>query len=685
MATDTSEIGGSDSFRTPDWARAEGPLDALAELCFPLYQRLFAPRRDFVREVEAKLDEALRDTTVELYLSRAIAIGVLVGFFSALVGVTVGYVTTTFLVGELPTVLDISGLSPDVIAALEAAKAPAFVTVVGLAFGALGFSLGFGAPILTLYHEAYERERQIGRLLPDTISFMYALSLGGMNHIEILRTVADAEEVYGEVSREFQTVVQETDYFDVDYRTAIHNRAVESPSEPLGQFFTDMLSIVNSGGDMTQFLDEQSDRHLRIAQQNQEETLDMLELLGEMYLAISLFPLLLIILLVVMSLVGQTSTFMLYVAVYGLIPLIGLLFFILIAMIKQDEQTSGYLTMDGSGEGVRPGTEAMDGRETQPYRDRHTIFARMDRREQLYRFAQRLRNPHEFFIQQPLATLAATVPLTLLYLGAVFLLGIGPESSAAFVNRPFVGTLVYVCVPLYILALPLTVFHELYTQRRYGVLGNLTETLRKLSSANDTGLTLLESFRTVAETSTGRLADDFDRIYLKVTYGTRLKRALYEFSNQYHVPRLARLVKLVAESQETSSRITQVLTTAASASENQDEIARSRKTRTQMQIAIIVMTFLTLLGVMAILKVQFVGVLADIVSSGDSTNAPSGLPSAGNVNVDLLSMLFLHAVILQAVSAGFISGYLRDADLLSGTKYLVALVTVALLVWGVVA
>ena len=684
MATDASRIGGSDSFRTPDWVRAEGPLDALAEVCFPIYQRWVSPREDFVQEIDTKLDEALHDTTVELFLSLAIAIGVVAGVVSAVVGVALGYVVVTFVVTELPSVLS-TPLPPDVIAVLEAAKAPAFIAVTGFVFGSLGFAAGFGTPVANLYHEAYMRERQIDRLLPDTISFMYALSIGGMNHIEILDTVAHADEVYGDVSKEFQTIVQETDYFDVDYRTAIHNRAVETPSEPLSQFFTDMLSIINSGGDMTQFLDEKSDHHLRIAQQRQEETLDTLELLGEMYLAISLFPLLLIILLVVMSLVGQTSTLMLYMTVYGLIPLIGLLFLVLIAMIKQDEQTSGYLTMSGSAEDTPPGTDSFENRETGPYRDRHAIFAQMDRREQLYRLALNLRNPHRFFVQNPLATLTVTGPLTVLYLVGVFLLGLGPESYAALIDRPFVGTLVYVCVPLYLLFVPLTVFHELYSRQRYGVLDNLTETLRKLSSANDTGLTLLESFQTVSETSTGQLADDFDRIYVKVTYGTRLKRALYEFNNRYHVPRLARLVKLVAEAQETSSQITQVLTTAASASENQDEIARSRKARTQMQIAIIVMTFLTLLGVMAILKVQFLEVLADIVATSNPQDAPSGLPSAGNVNVDLLSMLFLHAVILQAVAAGFISGYLRNADLLSGTKYLVALLSVALVVWAVIA
>jgi flagellar protein FlaJ len=47
-------------------------------------------------------------------------------------------------------------------------------------------------------------------------------------------------------------------------------------------------------------------------------------------------------------------------------------------------------------------------------------------------------------------------------------------------------------------------------------------------------------------------------------------------------------------------------------------------------------------------------------------------------------MLFFHAVTIQAISSGLISGYIRDATLLSGMKYVVALQTVALLTWMVV-
>jgi len=66
--------------------------------------------------------------------------------------------------------------------------------------------------------------------------------------------MATAEDTYGEVSQEFQSIVNETEYFGTDYRNAIRQQSMETPSDELSQFLADMLSIVNSGGNMESFL-----------------------------------------------------------------------------------------------------------------------------------------------------------------------------------------------------------------------------------------------------------------------------------------------------------------------------------------------------------------------------------------------------------------------------------------------
>jgi flagellar protein FlaJ len=665
-------------------------VDGLGDLFYPLYQRLFDDDGDFVDDIETKLEQARMPTTVELYISRALAVGVLLGLVLWLLGTLLGYgLFATGLVS--PDVFSTGARIPNetLVALIERLKVPIAVGVVGLVAGSIGFVSGFGILVAIPYSRASAREREINMLLSDSISFMYALSVGGLNQLEILEAMARADDTYGEVAREFRSIVQETEYFGTDYRNAIQQQAAATPSDDLSQFLTDMLSIVNSGGNMQAFLSDKKDKHMRTAKQQQEVTLDTLELFGEMYMTLSLFPLLLIIILVIMSMLGEAQSLMLYATVYALIPLTGVMFMVLVSTVKQDEPGDGYLEpagqSDDRSEVQREGLFHLGLVEN--YVGQFGVFDRIKSREGTFKTKQLLRNPHRFFRDHPAYTLVLTVPAALVLVAFTAASGAVPTTWDGMIRAPVWGTFMWVYVPLYLTLVPLGVFHEWNVRSRAAITGKLSDNLRKLSSANDTGQTLLESVRTVADTSSGKLADEFDVIYAKVNYGMSLRNALVEFNNEYHVPRLARTVKLIGKAQEASSQITEVLTTAAQASENQDDIERERRSRTRMQVAIILMTYLTLLGVMAILKTQFLDVMAGLTEQASSSGGGGGSGASqfgGGIDTQLLSLLFFHAVTLQAILSGIISGYIRTAKLMAGIKFVVILQTIALAVWLVV-
>jgi flagellar protein FlaJ len=663
-----------------------GGVDSLGDLFYPLYRRLFDSDGDFVGDVETKLVQARMATTVELYLSRALAVGVLLGLVLWLLGTLLGY--GLFALGIVsPDLFSTGARIPNeaVVAFIDLVKVPAAIGTVGIIAGTVGFTAGFGTLIAIPYSRASSREREINMLLSDSISFMYALSVGGLNQLEILEAMAKADDTYGEVAYEFQSIVQETEYFGTDYRNAIQQQASETPSDDLSQFLTDMLSIVNSGGNMQAFLSDKKDKHMRTAKQQQEVTLDTLELFGEMYMTLSLFPLLLIIILVIMSMLGEAQSFMLYATVYGLIPITGAMFLVLVSTVKQDEPGDGYLDPDGANSGPTDDGGLFSLGLIEQYVGEFGVFDRIKTREGTFRTKQLLRNPHHFFRDHPPFTLALTAPAALVLVAFAAVSGAAPTTWGGMVRAPVWGTFLWIYVPLYLTLVPLGVFHEWNVRSRAAITGKLSDNLRKLSSANDTGQTLLESVNTVAETSSGKLADEFEVLYAKVNYGMSLRTALIEFNNKYHIPRLARTVKLIGKAQEASSQITQVLTTAAQASENQDDIERERRSRTRMQVAIILMTYLTLLGVMAILKTQFLDVMAGLTEQASGSGGGGGSSQfGGGIDTQLLSLLFFHAVTLQAILSGVISGYIRTAKLMAGVKFVVILQTIALAVWLVV-
>ncbi|TYT63050.1 type II secretion system F family protein [Natrialba swarupiae] len=688
LQTDDAGIGESDGL--------SGGTDALGDAFFPLYRRLFDENSEFVADVETKLSQARMTDTVELYLSRALGIGVISGFALWLIGLVLGWAVFGTGLVQVDYLIGIPVGNETALTLIDLLRAPALVIIVGLVFGTVGFVLGFGSLVAIPYSRVSNRKREINMLLTDSVSFMYALSVGGLNQLEIIEAMAEADDTYGEVSKEFQSIVKETDYFGVDYRTAIRKQAIETPSDELSQFLTDMLSIVNSGGDMQSFLEDKKEKHMRTAKQEQEITLETLELFGEMYMTLSLFPLLLIIIMVVMQMIPQADVAdsLLFMTVYALIPLIGVAFIVLVSTVKHDEPGDGYLTMGGTGRRVQDPRDqgVLNLGLINQFAGERSVFDRIKNREGAHETVNVLRRPHIFFRDNPLYTLALTAPISIAIIAVAVVIGSAPTTwsgTDGLLDHPIWGTVIYVYIPLYVMAIPLAIFSEWNLRHRNAVVSQLSEDLRKLSSSNDTGLTLLESLKTVSDTTSGKLAQEFETMHAKVNYGMSLKESLIEFNNKYHIPRLARTTRLITEAQEASNQISDVLRTAAQASENHDDLERERRSRTRMQVVIIIMTFITVLAVIAILKTQFIDTMAGLetgnggASGGDGELADADLSE--NVDVRMLSVLFFHAITLQGIISGFICGYIRNADLTSGLKYVVILSTVALFGWSMVA
>lgn len=648
----------------------------------PITKRMFDDEGDFINDKNKKLSKIGSHEDAQTFVSRCVGYGFAVGGVLWLLATLITILLFTFVFGEPENIIGVRLESDTLMEIIRTLRLPLLIIVTGVIFGTIGFVIGFVSPLINLNMQINGREREINMLLPDTVDYMYALSVGGMNQLDVLDAVADAGDTYGEVSKEFQFIINEMDYFGVDYRTAINNRASNTPSEEFEMFLTDMISILSSGGDLQKFLAEQKEKFNEKSAQQQEDELDTLEVFGEMYMTLSLFPVLLIILLVIMMMTGDGDTMLLQAVVYVLTPMIGFGFIIMISTVKQDDPGTGYLDYDGDDDDVKVDDPLSLGPITE-YEGEFNIFDQIRSKEGKKRVIEIAKAPKWFFKSYPEYTFIITLPVSLFLIGYSFMTGIGPQSGSEFGSQAIWGSIIYIFLPLYISAVPYAVFYELQQSERRGITSNLTDELRKLASSNDTGQTLLQSMKTTANSSSGQLAKEFMIIYNKVQYGVGMKRALIQMNNKYHMPRLARTIKLIANAQETSNDITPVLRTAANASSRQDNIEQQRKSRTRMQLAIIIMSFAVMVGVMAILQVMFLGEMAAL--SDDAGDAADAGDFDLDMDVDMLSMYFLHALTLQGITAGLICGYLRTSQLRDGVKWIVALPTFALLVWIVIA
>lgn len=661
-----------------------------------IYNRIYGDDEESER-VE-KQRKRIRQAVIPKSPKEFMAEGMFYGVVAGLGGwiFTMLFVYLLIFLGVIPTELGLLQIQNDtLLRVVNLLKVPVAVLGSGVVLGLVGFVVTYYGYLFYPSLIANGRSREMGMLMSDAVSYMYALSVGGMNELQIFKAVAEAEDTYGEIAVEFQILTKETDYFDTDYRSAIQKRSQETPNTNLGIFFSDMLSILSSGGNMQDFLSEQRRKYLREAKQEEEDTLETLELFGEMFMTLSLFPLLLIIVIVAMSIGGQANVSLLYGATYGLIPGIGVGFLVLIATFKQDELGEGVLVEpDVNIRGKHP-LEAADlvDRAEDSTDEEYPFFDTARKKEYLTQAKYILKKPHLFFKDYPAYTLLVSIPLAILVLILGIVLGLAPLSIDGLIENTVGGTFFLVLLPLYVIGIPLSFFHEWNEWDTGKIVSNLSGTIRKIGNANDTGMTLLESIREVGRSSNDRFANELETVYRKTQSDYSLKEALVELNNDYKIPRLARTLKILVKSQEASQDMSDVLKTVAELSETQDDIVRERKSRARMQVAIIIMTFVTLLGVMVILQTQFIEVMTGLTESASSGSgggggggSSSGAASQFEINLDPseLSMIFYHAVVLQAFFSGITSGYIRDASVISGLKYSIILSFIANITWLVI-
>jgi len=115
--------------------------------------------------------------------------------------------------------------------------------------------------------------RQEPRLCSD---FYVCTEPGGMNIIDILRSLSKSESTYGEVSREVDVILRDMDYFGSDLKTALYNLCEVTPSEKLKDLMYNLLTVIDSGGNIPTYFRDKSEQYLNAAKIEQKGFLETL-------------------------------------------------------------------------------------------------------------------------------------------------------------------------------------------------------------------------------------------------------------------------------------------------------------------------------------------------------------------------------------------------------------------------
>lgn len=211
-------------------------------------------------------------------------------------------------------------------------------------FPLLGWSLGISgiAALLTFLImyvypslKANTRKGKLENELPYAASYMSILSSAGSSPDKLFISLSTTRTMPAS-TEDAKVVLRDTKLLGKDMFSAVKTASKRSPSLRYTLFMEGLIATIRSGGDLTQYLNDESKELMRTRTLEIHKFLDSLGLMAEMYISLLVaFPLILIIMLGVMSTLGGTMggmsiTMIMYMLTYLAIPFLAMLVILLI-------------------------------------------------------------------------------------------------------------------------------------------------------------------------------------------------------------------------------------------------------------------------------------------------------------------------------------------------------------------
>lgn len=642
--------------------KAELLYRKLKTLPFVLLGEKMKQHKDQYRDLRTSMKRARIPMSYEMYISNAIFYSTIVGLIGAFFGLIVAYIVLTVI--KLPDKITHLTFSPQNAWLLEYRNISIAIFIVFFVTLMLG---GITYTLFLLYpgFKAGERKGSIDKNLPYAVTFMYALSRGGMNVIEIMRSLSKCTDTYEETAREMDVILRDMDYFGNDLRTALHNICEITPSDKFRDLMYNLLTVIDSGGDIPSYLRDKSEQYLVKAKVEQKGFLETLGLLAESYVtAFVAGPLFIIILGVMMAVMTPGgSNVMLYAIIYAVIPIGSMMFVVMVSII----------TPGSTGEAPLLPVETNVGEINVPESNEKPIFLKFIKsRETLY-IKKLLQSPLKPFKEKPEYSLAISLPIGLIYLTIQILNGMKQQDFLSYIDEKIVFT-------IYIIIIPLMIFHEYKKMREEKIQVQIPDFLKKLASTNDTGMTLRDSLKLMTRSDLG-IGKEVKKIWNDIEWGLAINEALKRFANRVRTHIVARSITLVTKANESSGDIGEVLSVAARDAAAEQELKNERKTAMFIYIIIIYISFFVFIGIIYVISTTF---LQEMVKAGEKvTSSGSGaVPlSLNREKMAVYNRLFFHGAIIQGLTSGLIAGVMGEGSVLSGLKHSVIMMTVGYLLF----
>jgi len=621
------------------------------------------------RALHADMISARGGITLEQYIWRALKGASLSGLLFALLGYLISLYLAVQIQGGKGGIYNVFNIQfPNF--TFDIPPFFVFQVVSVIVFFNVGFYLGYTLFLRLPGLEKNNRATKINMTLHNAVAYMYAMRRGGAEMMTIFRSLSDRANIYGEIALECRQIVRDADFFGSDILSAIHHLADTTPSEKLKDFLDDLLSVIESGGDLSDFLSSRVRLYQEEAKFEQKQFLNILSLVAESYVTLFVAgPLFLIIIMVVMGMMGGSAVIQLSVVTYAAIPIGSLIFILLIDLISI------------KGESVERYTESKllhtYGEVTIVKKDHEeAAFEQLRKYDKVRNLIHHLKHPFESFVSNVDRTFMITVPVALLYVAIVIFSAPHYSNIETFID--VVDD--HIIIALLIVLIPYAIFYELWSHKVLGIQSLIPDFLERMAGINQVGLTVAQAIAIMVNTNLGLLSYEIRRIKQDMEWGSNFSEALIRFEHRISTPSIGRTVTLITKASEMSGQIGQVLVIASSDAKMSEVLKKERLADMFIYTAIVYLSFFVFLFVVGVMTTQFLPVLANIDTGGISTSgAFSGF---GTVQIATLNRLLYHVCLVQALFSGLIAGQMGESALASGVKHACILLIISLITFN---
>lgn len=211
------------------------------------------------------------------------------------------------------------------------------ITFPFLTLPLLTAALSAGATFASIYtypsYIAHSRRLKIEASLLYAVSYMSIIATAGLSPERIFRSLASKPEIQG-VYDQARFIVRDIDMFGIDFISALNNAIERSPSKLFGDFLEGFVSLIYSGGNLSEYLKMRTDELTKRQADLVKSFISRLSMLSEAAVAvIAVFPLIFIVSFSVSSLLPGgmfTQPVFIYVMIYLIIPFICILFLVIL-------------------------------------------------------------------------------------------------------------------------------------------------------------------------------------------------------------------------------------------------------------------------------------------------------------------------------------------------------------------